>query len=352
MNKFKISFFIMLFCMSLTVSAQTNNVIILWDVTWSMKGLTGTNPVTGEAIIDSTKDIWEPTKNTIIETIEKLPINGSYNVNIIPFENPSAPTGFPHEIKDIRSLDRIEQQDLIDWVRKYEGSPFHLRKNTNICQALENVFNSIAQQDDAVNNQIILLCDGRQNTHFQGSTKDKCFDEQLRKFCMTYCNYQNQQESDRLYLYKLKLVNSNVECPCIINDTVLDSECVFTKKLFLDPVSFSETVSYSEIIKSPDLNIKFNILGSDLPDDFRLEVASSDPEIKIISTNFENYNLNLRFNLDQLNLDAGSERSTTFSFIGHTNEKCYSFNIKPFKFTVVRNKISTVIIGDAEPIKK
>ena len=155
--------------MSLTVSAQTNNVIILWDVTWSMKGLTGTNPVTGEAIIDSTKDIWKPTKNTIIETIEKLPLDGSYNVKIIPFEDPNNITGFPHEIKDIRSLDSIELLDLIDWVRKYDGSPFPLRKGTNVCQALENVFSSIGnQQNYKVYNQILLLSDGGQSARNSG----------------------------------------------------------------------------------------------------------------------------------------------------------------------------------------
>ena len=342
----------MLFCMSLTVSAQTNNVIILWDVTWSMKGLTGTNPVTGEAIIDSTKDIWKPTKNTIIETIEKLPLDGSYNVKIIPFEDPNNITGFPHEIKDIRSLDSIELLDLIDWVRKYDGSPFPLRKGTNVCQALENVFSSIGnQQNYKVNNQILLLSDGGQSARNSGFNNETCLDEQLRKFCITYCAYQNQQETNRLYLYKLKYVESTIECPCI-SEPLRNSNCMFTKYITLNPTPSNEIISYSEIIKSPNLNIKFNILGSDLPDDFRLEVTSSDPEINIISTNFEDYKLNLRFNLDNLNLDAGSERSTTFSFIGHTNEKCYSFNIKPFKFTVKRHKISTVIIGDVEPIKK
>ena len=352
MNKFKISFFILLFCMSLTVSAQTNNVIILWDVTWSMKGLIGTNPVTGEAIIDPTKDIWKPTQNTIIETIEKLPLNGSYNVKIIPFEDPNDPAGFSHEIKDIRSLDRIEQQDLIDWVRKYDGSPFPLRKGTNVCQALDNVFSSIAQQQNYdVNNQILLLSDGGQSARNSGFNNETCLDEQLKKFCKTYCTYQNQQEINRLYLYKLKYVESTIECPCISEPT-RNSNCMFTKYTTLNPTPPNDTISYLEIIKSLDLNIKFDIFGSNLPNDFRLEVTSSNLEINIMSSNFEDDNLNLRFNLDELRLDPGKKSSTTFSFIGHTNEKCYSFTIKPFKFTVQRDKISTVIIGDVEPDKK
>lgn len=354
MKKFKISFFIILFCLSLTASSQTNNVIILWDVTWSMKGHVGHPPGAdaSKPNIDSTKRIWEPTKENIIETIEKLPVNGSYNVKIIPFEDPNDPAGFSHEIKDIRSLDRIEQQDLIDWVRKYDGSPFDLRKGTNVCQALDNVFSSIAQQQRYdINNQILLLSDGGQSARNSGFNNETCLDEQLSKFCKTYCAYQNQQETNRLYLYKLKYVQSTIQCPCI-SEPKRNSNCMFTKYITLNPTPTNESISYSEIINSLDLNIRFSIFGSDLPNDFRIEVTSSDPEINVIAANFENDNLNLKFNLDNLNLDSGSERSTILSFIGYTDEKCYGFNIKPFKFTVVNQKISKVIIGKVEPIRK
>ena len=333
--------------MSLTVSAQTNNIVILWDASWSMHGLVVQN-LGGDLEISEELNIWKQTQNSISQTIENLPLDGSYNVKIIPFEDPNDPTGFNHPIKDIKSLDKIEQEELITWVNNYFGSPVEMRRGTNICQALENVYQDLGNQNYSSNNSILLFSDGGQSAKNSGWNNTTCLDDQLKKFCDIYCAYANQQETNHLYLLKLKYVNSTSDCPdCVsVIDTI--KGCFYTNQVILNPAPSSKTILYLE--ESKNLTIPFHSLGVALPDDFTLSASSSNPRIMVFSHLkyiSENNTAPLTFTL---NLDEGSEETTIINFEGATNEQCYKFTIKPFRLTVKRQVLSKISIGEIKPI--
>jgi hypothetical protein len=351
MNKFKCIGAILLVFLSFNVFAQTNNIYILWDVTWSMHGLVGQNAA-GKLEFDDSLDIWDQTKNAISQTIENLPLDGSYNVKIIPFEDPNDPTGFIHTIKEIKSLDKIEQKELISWIMKYSGSDSSQRRGTNVCQALENVYQDLKGKKFASNNSIFLFSDGGQSARNSGWNNDTCLNNQLDKFCEIYCKYSNQQETNHLYLLKLKYVDSNINCPNCVTVGEPIGGCVFTKQVILNPTPSSHTISYSVLKAAGNLTIPCNSLGVSLPGDFSLIATSSNPRVNFTFNSFLSGNNTIILDINLLDIEEGSEETTLITFKGSTTESCYNFTVEPFNFTVKRQVISEISIGDIKPIKE
>ena len=81
MNKIKyIGVILLVFFLSLNAFSQTE-YIILWDVTWSMKGVEGFDGNSNPRF-NKEKDIWDETKLLLKDVIREIPLDGKSTISV------------------------------------------------------------------------------------------------------------------------------------------------------------------------------------------------------------------------------------------------------------------------------
>jgi len=332
MNKFKISFFTILFCLSLNVFPQTE-YIILWDVTWSMKGTVGFKP-NGDTIYNADKDIWDETKLLLKDVIREIPLDGQSNVKIIPFQNPAI-KHYPPVVRE--TLNMSEQQELLDFVDQFDNGHFSQAKGTNICKAISDVYAGMTDQN---NTTLLIFSDGEQSPGT--SYSQDCLKDMKSKFC-DWCNL---AERKKMYIYELKALNTETgrlddPCDCIV--TTYPSDCKMTIFSTLAPVNPNRLLSYEN---AHELVVSFNNQTQLPPADFKIRVNSSNNRINIPNQDYIYSNQSITIPLSDLDIEEGNTESTTLSFEGLTGEPCYSFTISPVNLSIIREELSKLKIKE------
>ena len=322
------------FFLSLNVFSQTE-YIILWDVTWSMKGVVGFD-INGNPIFDEEKDIWDETKLLLKDVIREIPLNGKSNVKIIPFQDPDRKV-YPEEVRN--TLNMSEQQELLEYVDKFTGI-LHKSESvgTNICKVLDDVYDSITDQ---ANTTLLIFSDGEQSAGT--SYSQDCLEDMKSRFCH-WCNL--TAERKKMYIYELKELNTKTgrldePCECVV--VTYPSDCKMTIFSTLNPVNSSLVLSYEN---SNQLIVSFNNQTQLPPADFKIRVSSSNNKINIPNQDFIYNNQSIVIPLNNLDIEEGNTESTVLSFEGLTEEPCYSFTISPLKLSIIREELSKTKIKE------
>ena len=332
MNKIKSLGLVIAFFFSLQCFAQTEYVI-LWDVTWSMKGTVGFKP-SGDTIYNADKDIWDETKLLLKDVIREIPLNGQSNVKIIPFQNPA----IKHYTPVVReTLNMSEQQELLDFVDQFDNGHFSEAKGTNICKAISDVYAGMTDQN---NTTLLIFSDGEQSPGT--SYSQDCLKDMKSKFC-DWCNL---AERKKMYIYELKALNTATgrlddPCDCIV--TTYPSDCKMTIFSTLTPVKPNRLLSYEN---ARELVVSFNNQTQLPPADFKIRVSSSNNRINIPNQDYIYSNQSITIPLSDLGIEEGNTESTTLSFEGLTGEPCYSFTISPVNLSIIREELSKLKIKE------
>ena len=325
----------MAFFFSLQCFAQTE-YIILWDVTWSMKGCVGYH-LNGDPIFSEDKDIWDETKLLLNDVIMEIPLNGKSNVKIIPFQDPSKTKYTPLVIE---RLNVSTQKELLDYVENFEGiTDKYQATGTNICKVIDDVYKSMTDQ---TNTTLLIFSDGEQSENIANYSSD-CLLDLKSKFC-TWCNITDERK--KMYIYELKALNTatgrlDEPCDCIV--TTYPSDCRMTIFSTLNPVNSNLLLSYEN---THELVISFNNQTQLPPADFKIRVSSSNNKINIPNQDYIYSNESINIPLSDLDIEEGNTESTTLSFEGLTEESCYSFTISPVKLSVIREELSKLKIKE------
>ena len=333
MTKFRISFFTLLFCLSLNVFPQTE-YIILWDVTWSMKGTVAFNP-NGDTIYNADKDIWDETKLLLKDVIREIPLNGKSNVKIIPFQDPDRKV-YPPVVR--KTLNMSEQQELLDFVDQFDNGHFSQAKGTNICKAISDVYAGMTDQN---NTTLLIFSDGEQSA---GTSYSKdCLEDMKSRFCH-WCNL--TAERKKMYIYELKELNTTTgrldePCECVI--TTYPSDCNMTIFSTLNPINSNFLLSYEN---AHELVVSFNNQTQLPPSDFKIRVTSSNNRINIPNQDYIYSNQSITIPLSDLDIEEGNTESTTLSFEGDSDKPCYSFTILPVNLSIIREELSKLKIKE------
>ena len=129
MKQIKVLVITFLLFFSLEIFAQKRDDLILWDVTYSMKGQTAIG-------IDPDMDIWEETKDLIIAQIGNMQPDGISAIHILPFQNPSDnPENLDWVIEE--DINRPKIAKLQKWVEDFDFPFNQSGRSTNLCGALE-----------------------------------------------------------------------------------------------------------------------------------------------------------------------------------------------------------------------
>ena len=332
MNKIKSLGLVIAFFFSLQCFAQTEYVI-LWDVTWSMKGTVGFKP-SGDTIYNADKDIWDETKLLLKDVIREIPLNGQSNVKIIPFQNPA----IKHYTPVVReTLNMSEQQELLDFVDQFDNGHFSEAKGTNICKAISDVYAGMTDQN---NTTLLIFSDGEQSPGT--SYSQDCLKDMKSKFC-DWCNL---AERKKMYIYELKALNTATgrlddPCDCIV--TTYPSDCKMTIFSTLAAVNSNRLLSYEN---AHELVVSFNNQTQLPPADFKIRVSSSNNRINIPNQDYIYSNQSITIPLSDLGIEEGNTESTTLSFEGLTGEPCYSFTISPVNLSIIREELSKLKIKE------
>ena len=332
MNKFKISFFTLLFCLSLNVFPQTE-YIILWDVTWSMKGTVDFTP-NGDTIYNADKDIWDETKLLLKDVIREIPLNGKSIVRIIPFQDPDRKV-YPPEVR--KTLNMSDQQELLDFVDQFDTDIVLDANGTNICKAINDVYAGMTDQN---NTTLLIFSDGEQSSGT--SYSQDCLKDMKNKFC-DWCNL---TERKKMYIYELKALNpatGRLDDPCDCIVTTYPSDCKMTIFSTLNPINSNRLLSYEN---ANELVISFNNQTQLPPADFKIRVNSSNNKINIPNQDHIYSNQSITLPLSDLDIEEGNTESTTLSFEGLTEEPCYSFTILPVNLSIIREELSKLKIKE------
>ena len=328
-----------------TVQSQNTDFTdytILWDVTWSMKGACGWDPVSKTFDICPDKDIWDETKELIIETINNIPTDGTSNVLVYPFDNPGA-SKFKLEYKQIDGLDEDERDQLIEWVRAFDGPPMHLSSNTNVCLALDNVYEmkSMGSNGCKDNQLLFLFTDGKQNV--KGYNPETCVDDFFEKFCDKLCNCPTES---KLYNFILKAYQGSgrpvCECIVVVDTTIPEPkpDCKILKPIILDPINTSIDKG-NEFLENPKLDVPFKLLGSSLPSDFKLSIDSNNNNLIIKDSSFDAKTKVLRIVFEKPTIIVNSSLETVFDLFGETDDECYKITINPFTLHIENKFVPT-----------
>lgn len=333
MNKFKCIGAILLTFLSFNVFAQTE-YIILWDVTWSMKGTVGFKP-SGDTIYNADKDIWDETKLLLKDVIREIPLNGKSNVKIIPFQDPDRKV-YPPEVRE--TLNMSEQQELLDFVDQFDTDIVLDAKGTNICKAINDVY---AGMTDQINTTLLIFSDGEQS--LGTSYSQDCLEDMKNKFC-DWCNLTDERK--KMYIYELKALNpatGRLAAPCDCIVTTYPSDCKMTIFSTLNPINSNLLLSYEN---ANELVISFNKLTQLPPADFKIRVSFSNKRINIPNQAYIYSNQSITIPLSDLDIEEGNTESTTLSFEGLTGKPCYSFTISPVNLSIIRKELSKLKIKE------
>ena len=333
MNKIRILVLIVAVFFSFQAFAQKRDVVILWDVTESMRG--------GSANTIE-EDIWDQTKKQIIAQINNMIENGISTVHILPFQNPfDNPMGLKWE--EVENIDKKKKQQLIKWVTDFDVDPTKAR-STNLCGALQKAFEKINSFSGNYDEIILALySDGKQSEpyelhgghNFDAST---CFDDKVRKFCSDFCPPSSE---NRFYILKLKDYDSNIETEC---------ECIDESDSFKDALSFrlKPSISRKELLYADVVGshpIKFTKVFGIQPKDLKVTASSTNPNITIASDVSVEPDGNFVIKILSASVSEGNSESAKIEFKGTSNDDSIRITIEPLDILVINKKMSKVIIG-------
>ena len=331
MNKFKCIGAILLAFLSINVFAQSEH-IILWDVTYSMKGYDGFKIIPGN-------DIWDETKEKIIQQIENIQADGKTSIYIYPFQNPSDnPAGLDWKVS--KNFNTIQKTQLIEWVRDFDfnfvSGP---RKSTNVCEALNQAYvkiDSFSKFDQII---LALYTDGKQSvkskSKFLFYDHDTCLRDQVNRFC-DLCD---SLDKNRLYILKLKNYTSGItaKCSCVIEKGVVES---FYRSIpHTSPKDFLE-----DNVVGKQLIVFDDVFGK-IPDDLRVTAVSSNPNIVIHENVNVDDNGDLIIDFQKVTIGENEIEVAEISFTGTSAAGAsYEITIEPFVVKIENVKKSRIKI--------
>ena len=330
MNRIKIIGMVFLFFISINIFSQTEHVI-LWDVTYSMKGFNGNKIIPSD-------DVWEQTKEKIIQQIDNIKADGKSSIYILPFQNPADnPTGLDWKI--VSDFNLIEKERLKEWVKDFVFDFSKIHKSTNVCKALDLAYEKISSFSTAEQIILALYSDGAQSdsSKLSGSEFDHvtCLNEQVNRFC-DLCD---KLERNRLYLLKLKNYTSNVDvnCKCIIKVSQLRSE--YRAKPNKNDHLFLEKEMIGEHL------FVFNDVFGERPDDLIVSAISNNPKINVRSKVVVKEDGSLVITFTSVTVDDNQKENATISFSG-TSGKHVDITIESLSIEVENVKKSKIIIKE------
>jgi len=361
MSNVKLLGLIIAFLFTSNIYAQdVQNVIVLWDVTWSMKGKTATG-TQGKPIIDLSKKIWEETKVVLDQTLSNIATNGTVNVKIIPFEDPSNINGFNHEVKVVKSLDKDELTDLRIWLKEYDGSPWDQPSNTNLCMVLDQTYKEleVLQNENAsisrkTKTTVMLFSDGNQ-TATDPNYSSNCLDDLFARYCNWVQQIPSGDAIHDMFVIELKNMNidrnSLVQFPNCIKIIGPDPQCKFTNTVILTLPQSSLKMDMQDFdSKNSQIEILFEESIGRLPDDFTFDITSSNNRFEIESIVSNGPSIQIKFN--ELELSGGEMINTRLTFKGRTDKPCYKFEVDSYEFYLQKQQYKKILIGDMNPIEK
>ena len=340
-NDLKFLYLIIIIFSSLQCFSQKRDVLILWDVTYSMKGQTA-------AGIDSDLDIWDETKELIIAQIDNMVSDGISTIHILPFQNPSDnPIGLDWEVEE--NINDLKKSRLQKWVKDFEF-PFNTHgRSTNLCGAIDLAMDKITSLNIQSSNsstpysEIIfaLYSDGAQSS--AGSLKgvdfnyQTCLQDRIDRFCIELCPILS---GNRMYILKLKSYNSNMEenCDCVI---VEDTPPLLTPKFRMGPSPKIKKLLFKEAINTHTINVR-STFGS-RPLDLSVKAVSNNTNISINEIVNIDSDGNFIIEILTANVPSGGVEEATINFNGNsTNE--LDITIEPIDIIIVNEKKSKVTI--------
>ena len=338
MNKIKALGLVIVFFFSLQCLAQKRDVLILWDVTYSMKGSTANG-------IDPAKDIWAETKELIIAQIGNMESNGISTIHILPFQNPSDnPENLDWKVE--RNINHDKKDKLQKWVKDFDF-PFNTSgRSTNLCGALELAMEKIAslqgQSDEII---LAVYSDGGQSdaSYLKGCSFDAatCVNEKVSQFCEKLCPVLS---GNRFYFLKLKNYNSNIisNCHCLQDIHLGDQDGIKLQRLFTTRPSPSvKRLFLREAIQTHTINF-IQVLG-ERPKDLRVSALSNNSNISISNTVDIDSDGNFLIEILSANVPEGASEETKINFEGLSNNNV-DVTIEPLNIIIVNEQKSKVVI--------
>jgi len=338
MNKIKVLGIIIVFFFSLQCLAQKRDVLILWDVTYSMKGSTANG-------IDPAKDIWAETKELIIAQIGNMESNGISTIHILPFQNPSDnPENLDWKVE--RNINHDKKDKLQKWVKDFDF-PFNTSgRSTNLCGALELAMEKIAslqgQSDEII---LAVYSDGGQSdaSYLKGCSFDAatCVNEKVSQFCEKLCPVLS---GNRFYFLKLKNYNSNIisDCHCLQDIHLGDQDGIKLQRLFSTrPSPGVKRLFLRESIQTHPINF-INVLG-EKPKDLRVTASSNNSNITVSNTVDIDSDGNFIIEILTANVSEGASEETKINFEGLSNNNV-DVTIEPLNIIIINEQKSKVVI--------
>jgi hypothetical protein len=328
MNKFKCIGAILLAFLSFNVFAQSEH-IILWDVTRSMKGFDGVKFV-------PEKDIWDETKEKIIQQIENIQADGKTSIYIYPFQNPSDnPAGLDWKVS--KNFNTIQKTQLIEWVKGFDIN-FKAQKSTNVCEALNKAYDKIDSFSNYEQIILALYTDGKQSDKSKLAPCDydkaTCLRDQVNRFC-DLCD---TLDKNRLYILKLKSYTSGItaKCSCVIEKDVVES---FYRSIpHTSPKDFLE-----DNVVGKQLIVFDDVFGK-MPDDLRVTAVSSNPNIVIHENVNVDDNGDLIIDFQKVTIGENEIEVAEISFTGTSAAANNEITIEPFVVKIENVKKSSLKI--------
>ena len=334
MNKIKyIGVILLVFFLSLNAFSQTEH-IILWDVTYSMKGCCADGKVV------TAESIWEETKDKIIQQIENISANGRTSIYILPFQNPS---DNPAKLdwKVVSNINNVKKTELKKWVREFEFDFDGVKKrSTNVCEALNTAYDKIDSFSNSKQIILALYTDGMQtkkeelrNCEYDYRT---CLNEQVGRFC-DLCD---ELDRNRLYVLKLKDYTSNIKINC---DCVIEVETPPIPTYRSKPHT-SNQYFLEENIVGEKLIIFDDVLGN-MPVDLLVTAVSSNPNIIINKNVNVNENGDFTIVFQKVTVGENQREFTKISFKGASDDNV-EITIEPLSVEIENVMKSTVVIQE------
>lgn len=326
MNKIKYLALLLSVLVSLNVFSQTEH-IILWDVTWSMKG-----NANGQG------DIWDETKEKIIQQIDNVNANGKSSIYILPFQNPSDnPANLDWKV--ISNINTIQKDELKEWVRGFDNS-FKDQRSTNVCEALNMAYTKISSFASSEQIILALYTDGQQSnaSKLKGCdyNNQTCMNDQVFRFC-DLCDDLGR---NKLYILKLTDYISNIDINC---------DCV--EEIDMTPVTNFRTKPHKnhhyflkENINGKHLFVFDDVFGS-MPADLVVTANSSNSNTRVSSQ--VNINENGDFTIEFVDVTIGeNQKEATEIVFNGTSKDNIEITIESLFVEIENVKKSKVVIKE------
>ena len=353
---------------------------ILWDVTYSMTGFksySSDKPLNcddcverngaGNGWFSDKEDIWDATKESVLNQIDAIPTNGLTSVTLRAFED-LVSSNENYTVQKYIGFTEENKESLRNWILNHK---FEFQgRNTNICDALQGAVDEIQNNSSAnYKYNVMLYTDGKQSSvpirvkdgngnviAYNNDNKRNCVGQVLKNFCK---NCTTDIDSDIVYWMDLKTeMNNNMylPCDCIIQPKCRDNSGTITPvKNVILTLENSIILAYDEVESN---NQKINIpIVEDLGGNWTslVQMVNANQINLNMQTNSELFQLEeIRDDVIVVSCNATITPGQTiseriqFNFSVPSSEECWTFqfNNNP-KLTVARRILKKIIIEPA-----